>query len=936
MIIPSVVVKEITGKVTDLLKDEAFMLWGVNDRFTTLNHKLATISGVLQDAENKELKDVVIRRWLDELRDVMYDINDIIEDFNVYLHHHDDASSSNKRGFVSLITSAYNKCFEIVSEIIQCNFHRHDVGTRIDEINDRLERIHQDRAQFTLVPTVEGSALSRSMTMKTFRDRETVSTYIESEVFGIDEDSDCLVQSLSGPKAAAEGCRVIAVVGMGGIGKTTLAQKVYDKFNFQHKIWVCVSQNYNEIDVVKSVIQSEGGNHQLAQTKEELYKMMRDVLRGKQVLLVLDDMWGPEVWTKVLRVPFQSFTADTRVLITTRDVRVAKKVGAVYTHQVKVLPDEDAWSLLCKVASQGHINMEEIEELKEVGMEIVRRCKGLPLAIKAIGGVLINKDPIEGQWRSVLSDDLWSSSNDDTSQIKLLMSVLRLSYMDLPSYLKPCFLTYSLFPEDYEISRTHVIRMWVAEGFIKEAADVNGAQQMEDFAESYHNELVMRSLLQVVKVSVDPEDTDMKCKMHDLVRELAISMTHGEHIVGRERQQDSLKVRRLSILNVDEMEKIPKRVKNKKCRLRSLLVFQSKGMKTIPQNLYDNLKFLHILDLSNASFDHLPDSIGELVHLRYLNLYNTNIVQLPNSICNLRQVQTLILLESKHITKIPKGLSQMQEVRHLEVNCWVDIPEGIQELTNLQTLRDFTVRNRGGRCNIEELNTLNMLRYLVVQSFDKVPSATEASGAALGKKPHLKFLALKCALRVEGVRNKDEMRRIEEVLEQFQPHKYLETLFICDYYGRTLPTWMSMTPSPLEKLDHLELNGLSNLQWLPSLGNLPKLRVLRISHCTSIKTIGTEFVVDQEGAFPKLIFLSFNSMPRWEEWNGGERTDIFPRLKILELIRCPELKWIPGVFARPDIKVAMGHFSPLLLSEDEGKQYGNEFTGLFREMLRRS
>ncbi|KAK1297489.1 putative disease resistance protein RGA1 [Acorus calamus] len=927
--------KEITGKVADLLQDEALMLWGVNDRFTTLNNKLKTISGVLEDAENRELKDVTIRRWLDELRDVMNDINDIIEDFNVYLHHHDDASSSNKSGFASLIASAYNKCFEIVSEIIQCNFHRHDIGTRIDEINDRLERIHQDRAQFTLVPTVEGPALSRSTT-KIFRDRETFSTYIESEVFGLDDHSDLLIQSLSRPKAAEEGCRVVAVVGMGGIGKTTLAQKVYDKSKFDCKVWVCVSQNYNEIDVLKSVIESEGGNHQLAKTMEELHKMMKDVLHGKQVLLVLDDMWGPEVWTKLLRVPFQCFTADTRVLITTRDVSVARKVGAVYTHQAEVLPDEHAWSLLSKVVCQGNINMKDIEELKDVGMEIVRKCKGLPLAIKAIGGILINKDPKERQWRSVLSDDLWSS-NDDTSEIMSLMSVLRLSYMNLPSHLKPCFLTYSLFPEDYEISRTRVIRMWVAEGFIKEgAADVYG-QQMEDFAELYHNELVMRSLIQVVKISVDPEDTDMKCKMHDLVRELAISMTRGEHIVGHERQQDSLKVRRLSILNVEEMQKIPKRVKNKKCRLRSLLVFQSKGMKVIPPNLYDNLKFLHILDLSNASFDHLPDSIGELVHLRYLNLYNTNIVELPNSICNLRQVQTLILLKSKHITKIPKDLSQMQELRHLEVDSWVDVPEGLGKLTNLRTLRDFTVRNRVGRCNIEELNSLSMLRYLVVQSFDKVPSATEASGAAIGKKPHLKFLALKCAFRVEGVRNKDEMRRIEEVLEQFQPHESLETLFICDYYGRTLPTWMSMTPSPLKELDHLELNDLSNLLWFPSLGNLPKLRVLRISNCTSIKTIGTEFVVDEEGAFPKLQFLSFNSMPQWEEWNGGERTDIFPRLKILELVRCPMLRWIPRVFfRRPDIKVAMGDFSPILLSEDEGKHYGNEFTGLYRQMLKRS
>ncbi|KAK1272481.1 putative disease resistance RPP13-like protein 1 [Acorus gramineus] len=744
MIIPSIVVKQITEKVTKLVQDEAFILWGVNDKFKRLNNKLDLISGVLEDAEEKELNDVAIRRWLDKLRDVMYDINDIIDDFNLYQ----------------------------------------------------------------------------------------------------------------------------------------------------------------------------------AKTMEEHHLMMRDVLSGKHVLLVLDDLWSDRVWNDVLRVPFQRFTADTRVLITTRDEGIARQMKAVYTHQVKVLPDEDGWSLLRTVVRrQG--NVEEIEELKDVGMNIVEKCKGLPLAIKVIGGVLSKKRLVKREWQAVLLSNLWSLR--DASAI---MSALRLSYMDLPSELKPCFLTYSLFPEDYVLSRTRVTQMWVAEGLVKETD--GDEQQLEDFAASYHDELVSRSLLHVVGISVDPRDDDVKCKMHDLVRELAISMTRGEHIVGRERQQDRQQE------SVKEMEEIPERVKNEKCRLRSLLVFQSKGLKAIPPNLYNNLKFLHILDLSNTSFDHLPDSIGELVHLRYLNLYNTSIVELPNSICNLRQVQTLILLKSKHITKIPKELSQMQELRHLEVDSCVDIPEGIGKLTNLRTLRDFTVRNRSGQCNIEELISLSKLRYLVVQSLDKVPGPTEARGAVLDNKTHLRFLALKCSMRVEGVTNAGEMRRMEEVLQQLHPHESLETLFICDYYGRTLPTWMSMTPSPLEKLDHLELNDLCNLQRLPSLGNLPKLRVLRISHCNSIKTIGTEFVFDQEGAFPKLQFLSFNSMPRWEEWNGGERTDIFPRLKILELVRCPVLKWIPRVFARPDIKVAMGHFSPLLLTDEDGNKYGNEFTGLFRQMLRRS
>ncbi|KAK1297324.1 putative disease resistance RPP13-like protein 3 [Acorus calamus] len=410
-------------------------------------------------------------------------------------------------------------------------------------------------------------------------------------------------------------------------------------------------------------------------------------------------------------------------------------------------------------------------------MEIVRKCDGLPLAIKVIGGVLNRRRINAWEWRNVLSSNFLRLSEDGTSKI---MSVLLLSYMDLPSYLKPCFLFCSLFPEDYQIYRTDAIGMWMAEGLVKEQE--GDARQMEDLAELYYDELVMLSLLQVEFQDPDPGCTNTyRCKMHDIVRELAISMTCGENIIGHDGQQQggSMKARRLSILRVEELEQIPERVKNQKyCSLRSLLVFQSQkaqNMEVIPPGLYDKLKCLRVLDLQGASFKCLPDSIGELVHLRYLNLSWSEIVQLPDSICNLRHLQTL---RGFNISEIPEGFSQLQKLRHLEFNGHVEIHGGIGKLTDLQTLSVPY-----SRCNIEGLNCLSQLRYLAVHDLGKVPGPTEAREAAIANKTHLRSLKLRgtCTNEISG---EQEIGRMKEILKEFRPNESLESLWIEDFDGQ--------------------------------------------------------------------------------------------------------------------------------------------------------
>ncbi|KAK1272751.1 putative disease resistance RPP13-like protein 3 [Acorus gramineus] len=333
MMVPSAAVNEIVKRLSELTLKEVKLLSGVKDELKKLKRKLETISDVLEDAENREFQDTTVRSWLIELRDIMYDIEDIIND--CFLHNINNSSHSCEHGStstgpppVSDQPSAPKKAKVTISGM----YEDHVMGKRIEEINGRMEQIHKNREQLKLVQTVQIQGSVPSQAPAARKSRETTSWFSESKVVGIDEDAQSLVLSMEEPSTTAGG-RVFAIVGMGGIGKTTLAQKVYKKSDFDKKIWVCVSQDYKENDVLKQIIRSSGGVCGVDQTKEELYSEMKKLIHGKHVLVVLDDLWSDGVWENCLRVPFEALTAKSRVLITTRDEGIARKIGAARTHQ---------------------------------------------------------------------------------------------------------------------------------------------------------------------------------------------------------------------------------------------------------------------------------------------------------------------------------------------------------------------------------------------------------------------------------------------------------------------------------------------------------------------------------------------------------------------------------------------------------------------------
>ncbi|KAJ6819217.1 putative disease resistance protein RGA1 [Iris pallida] len=484
------------------LLGELRLLSDVREDLESLKSTLLTVQDVLEDAETRSIRDKPLQSWLRKLKDAAFDADDVLDDFRT------EAAPRRRRNARRSFFSAPNP-FSF----------RVKAAHKIREIRERLDSIAAERTKFHLRESCS------------FKDQRQTSSFVnELEVYGRDEDKERVVNFLIGTDDDRE-LSILPVVGLGGLGKTTLAQLAYNdervKDHFELRIWVCVSEDFDVRRIAKAILEcinwnecdlSDAEGLQFVSGVEPMQHLLRKKLGGRRFLLVLDDVWNEkeEKW-EGLKELLGGGVQGSKVIVTTRSERVASIMGTTASHHPKGLSEECCWNLF-KQRAFGRGRGEETARLVAIGKEIVKKCGGLPLAAKALGSMMGFRRG-EGEWAAIRDSKIWELPEDEIG----IIPALRLSYDHLPSHLKRCFAYCSLFPKDSEIDREKLIQLWVAEGFVLPS---NGTIHAEDIGNEYFNNLLWRSFFQDVRRN--DYVNKVTCKMHDLMHDLAESVAGDE------------------------------------------------------------------------------------------------------------------------------------------------------------------------------------------------------------------------------------------------------------------------------------------------------------------------------------------------------------------------------------------------------------------------
>ncbi|XP_011045055.1 PREDICTED: putative disease resistance protein RGA3 [Populus euphratica] len=910
----SVVLEQLSSIFIQEVKREVRLVVGVKNEVKKLTSNFQAIQAVLANAEERQLKDQLVKHWLDQLKNVSYDMDDVLDEWGTEIAKSQSKVNQHPRKNTRKVCSfMIFSCFRFREVRL-----RHDIALKIKELNERIDGIAIEKNRFDFK--------SSKVEIKQLEYRKTASVIDVEEVKGRKMDKDMVMEMLfSTESSQGPALRTISLVGMGGIGKTTLAQLVYNdhevETHFDKRIWVCVSDPFDETRIAKAILEALKGSATDLIELQSLLENIQSLVRGKKFLLVLDDVWNEDStkWEQLRNTLTCGCLHGSSILVTTRNRNVANCMGSSSTDilELRLLSIDECWSLFSQLAFFDK-NSRERGNLEDIGRKIAAKCKGLPLAAKSLGSLLRLKRS-RAEWDSVLNSHVWEIKEAESN----LLAPLWLSYHDLPSEVRRCFSYCAVFPKDFIFQRDTLIKLWMAQGFLRETQN----KEMEVMGRECFEALAARSFFQDFEKD-EGDGSINECKMHDMVHDFAQSLTKNEcfsvDIDGAaESKIDSFSRdtrHSMVVFRNYKTHPLPAAIHSFK-KLRSLIVDGRPSlMNAALPKLIANLSCLRTLRLSGCGIEEVPSNIGKLIHLRHVDLSFNEIRELPEEMCELYNMLTLDVSGCDKLERLPDNIGRLVKLRYLSVgdSGFVKM-RGVEGLSFLRELDEFHVSGSDKESNIGDLRNLNHLQgSLTIRWLGDEKDPDEVTKAELNSKKHLTHLGLWFESRTER-----RIIRDGEVLEALEPPPNLESLEI-DYYQGIIPVF----PGWINKLRVVTLGDWGKIEKLPPLGKLPSLEELTVYGMGRVRRVGREFLglgVDGEDgedsdisigemtssssssntiiAFPKLKSLFFWAFLLMGEWEGGEggnedKTNIFnsiimPSLRSLTLWNCPKLTALP-------------------------------------------
>uniref|UniRef100_A0A251VKJ0 Putative NB-ARC n=1 Tax=Helianthus annuus TaxID=4232 RepID=A0A251VKJ0_HELAN len=886
--VASALVNVIFQKLADVALKKYVGSQGFYTELENLERELSQIQAVLKDAADKEVKDEAVKQWLRELKHLAYDIDNLLDDVATEAMHRElsGASTSTVRNLI-IPTCCTN--FSLDQRL----------SHKLDSITTRLEHINKEKNALGLT-VKDGKQKDPN------RGNET--SLPESNVVGrVAEKEELLKKLLGDDGSSKENFSIVPIVGMGGVGKTTLATLLYNDpqlhSHFELRAWVYVSNDFDIFKISKVIFQSVTGENKDFADLHLLQVALKEHLKEKRFLLVLDDVWceNNDDWQYLLQ-SFHLVARRSKIIITTRKDQLLKKLGfggIGHLDHLKILSHEDALSLFA-LHALGVDNFDSHPTLKQMGESIVEKCGGLPLALKAIGRRLRTTTNAE-DWDDVLKSEIW-----DIEISEEIFSSLKRSYHDLSQHLKTLFEYCSLFPRGFLFDKEELILLWMAEGYLNQS---RGYMSPERFGHECFEILLSKSFFQHA-----PNDESFFV-MHNLMNDLATFVAEDYFLRFEKemeiRKRGSTKYHHISFIR-EEYVAYHKFEAFKRARSLRTMLAVSAGMNNswdtfylsnkILVDLLPELALLRVLCLSRFEISEVPEFIGSLKHLRYLNLSQTKIRELPDNVGNLYNLQTLIVFGCQSLTKLPKSFSKLQKLRHFDLRdtpLLEKLPLGIGELESLHTLTKIIIGGDNGFTITELKGLINLHGEISIQGLHKVQSAMHAKEANLSLK-RLSKLELKWGYVFDGTRRGPLE---EEVISELKPHSdRLKELAIVSYGGTKFPNWIG-DPS-FHLLTHVSIRGCKKCTYLPPLGQLASLKELFIQGMDEVEDIGSEFTGTIDVSFPSLEVLWFEDMSGWKTWSTNYYIldEVFPCLRELHIKDCPNLNDVL-VEALPSLRV---------------------------------